>query len=400
VIDPATTRVIGHAREAKAAGCDALVVTAPFYTITSQSETIDHFRRIRDAVDLPILAYDIPVCVHTKLARSTVVTLAREGVIAGLKDSSGDDGNFRFVRLDLADRPDISLMTGSEIVVDCALLMGAHGVVPGLANVDPAGYVRLWNAAQRGDWAAARAEQERLCRLFEIVWVAAGRLSGGASGVGGFKTAMTLLGVIAANVMAAPRGNLDADETRRVAGILAEAGLRSVTCVTARTHMAREIGEVPDVAARLIASQGETLRALGRRLRERDCPVIATCARGSSDHAAGYLKYLFEIMTGTPVASIGPSIASIYKAPLRLEGAALVTISQSGRSPDLLALEEAARKRGRARHRDRQCRRQPGRRGRRHRRPAGGRARDERGGDQEFRRLLHRRRRARGGLDR
>ena len=116
--------------------------------------------------------------------------------------------------------------------------------------------------------------------------------------------------------------------------------------MTAGTHMAREIGEVPDVAARLIASQGETLRALGRRLRERDCPVIATCARGSSDHAAGYLKYLFEIMTGTPVASIGPSIASIYKAPLRLEGAALVTISQSGRSPDLLALEEAARKAG------------------------------------------------------
>ncbi len=113
--------------------------------------------------------------------------------------------------------------------------------------------------------------------------------------------------------------------------------------MTAGTHMAREIGEVPDVAARLIASQGETLRALGRRLRERDCPVIATCARGSSDHAAGYLKYLFEIMTGTPVASIGPSIASIYGAPLRLEGAALVTISQSGRSPDLLALEEAAR---------------------------------------------------------
>lgn len=226
VIDPATTRVIGHAREAKAAGCDAIVVTAPFYTISSQAETLDHFRRIRDAVDLPILAYDIPVCVHMKLARSTVVTLAREGVIAGLKDSSGDDGNFRFVQLDLQDRPEISLMTGSEIVVDCALLMGAHGVVPGLANVDPAGYVRLWDAAQRGDWAAARAEQERLCRLFEIVWVAAGRLSGGASGVGGFKTAMTLLGIIAGNTMAAPRGALDAAETRRVAAILAEAGLR------------------------------------------------------------------------------------------------------------------------------------------------------------------------------
>ncbi len=128
---------------------------------------------------MPIVAYDIPVCVHTKLARKTVVQLAGEGAIVGLKDSSGDDGNFRYALLDLAATPDVFLMTGSEIVVDNALMMGAHGVVPGLANVDPKGYVRLWDAAQRGDWAAAREEQERLCRLFEIVWVAAGRVSGG-----------------------------------------------------------------------------------------------------------------------------------------------------------------------------------------------------------------------------
>lgn len=122
--------------------------------------------------------------------------------------------------------------------------------------------------------------------------------------------------------------------------------LTGQTHMTGPTHMAREIGEAPDVVARLIAGEGEALRALGRRMRARDCPVIATCARGSSDHAAGYLKYLFEIMTGTPVASIGPAVASIYHAPLRLERAALVTISQSGRSPDLVALQDAARKAG------------------------------------------------------
>ena len=96
VIDPTTDRVIAHAKVAKAAGADAVVVTAPFYTVTSQSEIIDHFRYIKDAVDIPLVAYDIPVCVHVKLARSTVTTLAREGAIIGLKDSSGDDGNFRY----------------------------------------------------------------------------------------------------------------------------------------------------------------------------------------------------------------------------------------------------------------------------------------------------------------
>ena len=226
VIDPATDRVIGHAKAAQQAGANAAVVTAPFYTRTSAAEIEEHFRYVRDAIELPIVAYDIPVCVHAKLDRAMVVSLAREGVIIGLKDSSGDDGNFRYVLHDLAqDRPDIALMTGSEIVVDSMLAMGAHGVVPGLGNVDPAGYVRLWDAARRGDWAAARAEQERLCRLFEIVWQGVPRTSAGASGVGGFKTAMRRLGVIATNVMARPQRPLNDGEAARVETIIRAAGL-------------------------------------------------------------------------------------------------------------------------------------------------------------------------------
>lgn len=149
VIDPTTDRVIKHSRIAKAAGADAIVVTAPFYTRTSQPEIIDHFRYIRDAVDIPIIAYDIPVCVHVKLERKTTVTMAREGIVAGLKDSSGDDGNLRYVLQDMASDRGFFGMTGSEIMVDTALSMGAHGVVPGLANVDPRGYVKLWNLYRR-----------------------------------------------------------------------------------------------------------------------------------------------------------------------------------------------------------------------------------------------------------
>ena len=225
VIDPTTDRVINHAKIAQAAGADAVVVTAPFYTVTSQPEILDHFRYIRDAVDVPLIAYDIPVCVHVKLQRQTTVALAREGTIIGVKDSSGDDGNFRYLLLDLADRKDIFLMTGSEIVVDNALLMGAHGVVPGIANVDPHGYVRLWNAAQRGDWVAARKEQERLCRLFEIVWVAQGRVSGGASGIGAFKAAMKSLGIIDTALMPRPRAALNDTETGKINDILRATGL-------------------------------------------------------------------------------------------------------------------------------------------------------------------------------
>ncbi|MDE1993066.1 MAG: dihydrodipicolinate synthase family protein [Rhizobiaceae bacterium] len=114
VIDPTTDRVIAHSKIAKAAGADAVVAAAPFYTDTIQSEILDHFRYIRDAVDVPVVAYDIPVCVDVKLQRQTIVTLAKEGTIIGLKDSSGDDGNFRYALLDLVEHKDVFLMTGSE----------------------------------------------------------------------------------------------------------------------------------------------------------------------------------------------------------------------------------------------------------------------------------------------
>jgi 4-hydroxy-tetrahydrodipicolinate synthase len=225
VIDPTTDRVIAHARIAQAAGADAIVVTAPFYTRTSQPEIGDHFRYIKDAIDCPIIAYDIPVCVHVKLERKTTVTLAKEGAIAGLKDSSGDDGNLRYVLQDMAGDPNFFGMTGSEIMVDTALGMGAHGVVPGIANVDPHGYVRLWNLVTAGDHTAARAEQERLLKLFEIVWISLGRTSAGSAGVGAFKTAMRSLGIIATNTMARPQRSLNDEEAAKVDAILRNVGL-------------------------------------------------------------------------------------------------------------------------------------------------------------------------------
>ncbi len=74
--------------------------------------------------------------------------------------------------------------------------------------------------------------------------------------------------------------------------------------------------------------------------------LVVTCARGSSDHAAYYGKYLIETQLGLPVASIGPSIASLYDTKLQLEGALFVVVSQSGRSPDLLRLVATAHESG------------------------------------------------------
>ncbi len=110
--------------------------------------------------------------------------------------------------------------------------------------------------------------------------------------------------------------------------------------------MANEAKEAPEAVARFLARNGAALKALGARLRQTPPPVALTSARGSSDHAAGYFKYLTEILIGVPVCSIGASVVSVYGARLKAAGALAVTISQSGASPDIVALQDEARRAG------------------------------------------------------
>lgn len=101
-----------------------------------------------------------------------------------------------------------------------------------------------------------------------------------------------------------------------------------------QTHMAREVAEIPQATARFLDKSRQAVLDAAAALRAKDPDLVVTVARGSSDHAATYLKYAFELEAGVPVASVGPSIASIYHRPLRLGNAACIGISQSGRSPD------------------------------------------------------------------
>lgn len=227
-IEPATPRVVGRARAAAALGADAVVTTAPFYTLVGPHEVERHFRAVHAATDLPQLAYDIPVCVHHKLSTDLQVRLAKDGVIVGVKDSSGDDVAFRQLVLAALDAgmDDFSALTGHEVMVDAMMLAGASGAVPGLANVDPAAYVRLHDACTAGDWIAAREEQTRLTRLFGIVAAADPATTFGSTrGVGSFKTALALLGVISSNDVSLPMRPLNDSEGARVRRHLELAGL-------------------------------------------------------------------------------------------------------------------------------------------------------------------------------
>ncbi len=227
VIDMSTARSIEHAQVADRLGVDGLVLTAPYYVRPGVSEIKAHFQTIHEAVGLPILAYDIPFAVQTKLDRWLVLAMAKEGLIVGLKDSSGDEANFRALVAEARQTVSpFATFTGSELVVDLALIAGASGCVPGLGNVDPAGYVRLYDLVHAGDLAAARCEQERLIRLFAIIGAGSPeRMGFSASALGGFKTALVLRGVIGSNKMGRPLNSYNAEEIAKVQAILQESGL-------------------------------------------------------------------------------------------------------------------------------------------------------------------------------
>jgi 4-hydroxy-tetrahydrodipicolinate synthase len=226
-IDMTTNRVIDQALRAKQRGADAIVLTAPFFARSAHPNEVKlHFRKVRERVGLPLVAYDLPISVHNKLDEPLVAELAADGVLEGVKDSSNDIHGFRAVVTGTRQFEKFSVFTGSELVVDCALFLGAEGAVPGLGNVDPHGYVALYEASRAGDWAKAREIQERLVRLFAITACADSSKKGASScGIGGFKTALMLRGVIATNITALPQIPLDADEISAVRAVLVREGV-------------------------------------------------------------------------------------------------------------------------------------------------------------------------------
>lgn len=122
--------------------------------------------------------------------------------------------------------------------------------------------------------------------------------------------------------------------------------MHEMTSSLSETAMLREAQEAPEVVARLLTENDALCRDLGSRLRANPPPFAVTCARGSSDNAATFAKYLLEIRSGLVTASVGPSVTSVYSARPRMRDALFLAVSQSGRSPDILDLARAGRNDG------------------------------------------------------
>ena len=113
-----------------------------------------------------------------------------------------------------------------------------------------------------------------------------------------------------------------------------------------KSQMRLEIEEIPIAAERLLSSGSIAANKVGKQLREANPLFVATIARGSSDHASGFLKYAIELELGLPVASLGPSVASVYGRQMQMGRSATFAVSQSGKSPDIVSMAENARRGG------------------------------------------------------
>ena len=221
LLTPGTDQACLLARKMEDLGVDAVVVAPPYYYPATQAQILDHFREIRKSISIPVVAYDIPITTHHRLQLETVLTLANEGTVIGIKDSTGDYGTFR--RLLLKAPPTFRILTGSEPFFDSVLLSGAHGVVPGLSNVAPQGFVALYNAHVAGNQSLMTEIQGRLTRLLDVFHKPDGSVEVSRA-IAVMKAALHLSGVIATLTTTRPFVPLTAAEIDRVRTIMRETG--------------------------------------------------------------------------------------------------------------------------------------------------------------------------------
>jgi 4-hydroxy-tetrahydrodipicolinate synthase len=164
----ATGKAIELVRHAKTVGADGALVVTPYYNRPSQAGLKAHFEAIAEAVQLPVLLYNVPGRTGVDLADGTVAELAAHPNIVGIKDATGDMGRVSWMRANIGGQFDLISGDDGSFLGYCA--HGGVGVISVTSNVAPEAMVALWNAIQAGDLALARSWQDRLIGLHRALF--------------------------------------------------------------------------------------------------------------------------------------------------------------------------------------------------------------------------------------
>lgn len=225
-VSGAATQVsIELALAVREAGLDGMAVTPPYYYPNAQDEMLDHYRYMSDRIGSPLWVYNIPQTVKTAVDPGTVVTLASEGTVVGVKDSSGAGELLAQLNV-LCEQGDIDLkrFLGTVFRITSTAGVGVHGVIPGIGNLVPGISAKAWEAGMAGDTATAREMNAKLLVAQKIGGLAKGGGPNAAS-FSGMKSALKIMGVIDHDNVTRPMRPLTDEEKQGIPAILDELGL-------------------------------------------------------------------------------------------------------------------------------------------------------------------------------
>jgi 4-hydroxy-tetrahydrodipicolinate synthase len=155
-----TRKAIALSKEMCAAGATHLLHVSPMYNKPPQRGIIAHFRAITDAVDLPVIVYNVPSRTGSNIDARTTLTLAEIPSIIAVKEASGNLGQIMDI---IRDRPErFSVLSGDDSLTLAVMAAGGDGIISVVSNATPGPMSRLVDCCRAGDFAAARALHQRL----------------------------------------------------------------------------------------------------------------------------------------------------------------------------------------------------------------------------------------------
>jgi 4-hydroxy-tetrahydrodipicolinate synthase len=181
-----THEVIHAAAEMKRAGADGLLSVTPYYNKPTQEGLFQHYRAIAESTTLPIIVYNVPGRTGCNIEPATLVRLASIPNIAGVKEASGNMAQMCEVCRSVP--ADFIVLSGDDVVTLPLMAVGGRGIISVVSNEVPAEMSQMVEAAERGEYAAARAIHTRLMPLMQINFI--------ESSPGPLKTAMAAMGLL------------------------------------------------------------------------------------------------------------------------------------------------------------------------------------------------------------
>ena len=218
VTDTSITNAIETAEQAYGAGASAVVTAAPYYLPMTQADLIEYTETLATRLPLPLMLYNMPSCTKTAYEVQTVKTLCEHDNIIGIKDTSGDLDYFARVAKVVAASPELTLLIGPEEKLARSIQLGGYGGVTGGANMFPALYVALYEAASSGDIGRADQLQAAVQRISDSMYQVS---DSGARVIQGIKTGLSELG-ICSGIVAQPFRTYRDDERAVISAAITE----------------------------------------------------------------------------------------------------------------------------------------------------------------------------------